>query len=312
MKRSLILGVIFIVASYLISFFYQGINNFIHPLGTYSLFMLGCIKIFDFITLKIYKKSLISSLFKSKKNILSFVAISFVGGIILELIAKYSGKLWIYPSWGWTFYILTFVPGFAFYWLVICESYLASKSVIDYSRKGKKYVTKSFRWEDKFFKVLGILGSIILILTLSFVYFDYSNNPSSIFIQKEDISQKTNSYILPFYFIIGFFFGLWFILEYFQYNKKKASLIKDILHNHFSPLLAIVLGSFILAVIMESQNLLYDMWIYINWPLEQITFIGLPVVMFLTWPLHYILFLSLWRAFTDEQSEEVWKGDIVK
>jgi len=208
-------------------------------------------------------------------------------------------------------YFILFIPGFAFYWIVICESYLATKAILDLLRKGKIYITKSFKWEITFFKFLGILGVTLLVLSLILFYFDFSGQ-SSLFIRGLDLSQKTSSYVLPFYLVLTLFFGLWFILEYLQFSKKKSSLIKDILHYHFSPLLAIILGSVFLAILMESQNLLYDMWAYINWPLESITFIGLPIVILLTWPLHYILFLSLWRAFTDEQSEEVWKGDLIK
>lgn len=310
MKKRLILGIIILLISYIISFL-PAPNNFFYSSFTHLLFLVGFILIFDFITLKIYKKSLLNSLIKSKKNLLGFILISFIGAIILELIVNWSGKLWIYPDWNLAIYFLVFIPGFAIYWLVICESYLAAKSIIDYLKKGKKHVTKLFKWEDGFFKLLGIFGFVFLILTISLIYFDYTNQ-SLVFIQKQDISQKTSSYILPFYLIIGLFFSLWFILEYFQYNKKRTSLIKDILHSHFSPILAIILGSFILALLIESQNLLYNLWIYINWPFEEITLIGLPIMMFLAWPLHYILFLSLWRAFTDEQSEEVWKGDLIE
>jgi hypothetical protein len=276
-------------------------------------FLLGFSLVFDFVTLKIYKKSLLDSLIKSKKNILGFILVSSIGALILELIVNWSGKLWIYPDFGagWFIYFLMFIPGFAFYWIVICESYLATKAVFDLLKKGKKHVTKSFKWEQTFFKILGIFGFFLLVLALFLFYLDFSNQ-SSVFIQTLDISEKTFSYVLPFSLVLTLFFGLWLILEYFQYSKKKNSLIKDILHNHFSPLLAIIFGSLILAVLMEGQNLVYDMWIYINWPLEQFTFMGLPILVFLTWPLHYILFLSLWRAFTDEQSEEVWKGDLIK
>ena len=59
------------------------------------LFMYGIILIGDGITQKIYNKSLLHEIRKSKKNMISFFVISVLGGIILEGVAQWLGKLWV-------------------------------------------------------------------------------------------------------------------------------------------------------------------------------------------------------------------------
>jgi len=311
MKKRLIIGFVLLLISF-IQFLFVGIS--VPPwfiLIFIYLFMIGGIAIFDAITLKFYNRSLTHILTKNKKNLLKFFLVSIIGTLLIEVIAHWFGKLWIYPSWNYLIYFVFAFTGFVLYWLFIVGSYLSTKAVIDYFRKGKKYVTKSFRWESKFFKVLGIVGIILLIISSFLVYFYYTNQ-SMPFVQLGDLFQKTSSYVLPYSVILLFVLSLWFILEYLQYKFKKTSLIKDIIHGHFTPFLSIIIGSFLFAIIVEIQNFVYYVWLYINWPLEEIIFLSLPMTMFLAWPLHYIIFLSLWRAFTDEQSEEVWKGDLIK
>jgi hypothetical protein len=62
---------------------------------------------------------------------------------------------------------------------------------------------------------------------------------------------------------------------------------------------------------MESQNIPVGLWVYTNWPLPGANILGLPLLIFLCWPLHYIAFLSLFRALSDRESRELWRGDLI-
>ncbi len=313
-KKLLFSGSFFIFLS-LALLFLQGESsipkNVLFSIIKHVLLVIGFIKIFEASTLQFYNRSLIKEIFTNKKNLLTFVSISVVGAIILELVIHWAGKLWIYPGWNLPFYFLIFIPGFAFYWLFIAESYLGIKALIDHLKKGKKFVTKSFKWEKQFFNILGVVGIIILALSLFFFVTHFSGQ-SQTFFDVEDLSLKTVNYVLPFYIILPFFLGSWLLLEFVQFKKNKPSFLKDTFHGYFTPLITIIFGSILAGIVMEAHNIFYNLWIYINWPLEHLSIFGLPIIMIIVWPLQYIAFLSLWRAFSSQQSEEVWKGDLIK
>lgn len=307
----IVLGIILIVLSYLQAFLPKNmINEGILGLS-HVLFSLGSIFIFEAVTIYFYKKSLFKEIIRSKRNLIAFVVVSFIGGLGLEFIAHFLGKLWIFPYWNFTIYALLFIPGFALYWLAICESYLATKSIIDYIHTGKTKLGKPFKWENKFFMILAVFGIILLFLSVILIFFSYFNQSSSL-MNIEDIYKKTSNYIVDYRIIIIFFFGLWFILEFVEYKEKKTSLIRDILHNNPIPLISIAIASTIFAFLMESQNIFHNFWEYINFPFENIKFLGFPIILFFFWILHYIFFLSLFRALTDKESSEIWKGDTIK
>jgi len=306
-----IVGTMMIAFSFLSFLIPQEDFSTFNSLFLFNLFALGLIIISEIITLKYAKFSLFHKIVSSKRNLVSFIMVSAVCGLFLDLIANIFSKLWIYPYWDLQFYLLVFIPGFAIYWLVICESYLATKCLIDLFSKGKKYVTKPFKNEKKLFDTLGIFGIIFLILGVVITCIDYFNNRTTLF-GVEDLTSVTNNYVPPFYIVIILFFGIWFILEYIQHHEKKTSLIKDIIHNYKSPLLAILICCFVLGTVMELQNVPIQFWIYTNWPFQEITFLGFPLIVIFIWPLHCIPFLSLFRAVSDKASADIWSGDLIK
>ena len=307
MNRNFYKGIIFFLLSYLqLLLPFNFVNGKILAFFWF-LFMFGIILISDGITEKIYKKSLLREIRKSKKNTILFFIISIAGGIILEGVAQWLGKLWVYPYFNAYTYSIFFIFGFGLYWLMIAESYLATKAILDYIRRGKQIVRNYYWFEPPFYKLLGLIGAILVPLSAFFMLHDYTSNGGYIF----DISSHTN-YKVNFIYIITIFLGTWFVLECIEYFRKKTSLLKDIFHHYFNPLAAILIASFILAIIMETENIPYGFWQYTNWPFENIQFLNLPVMMFIAWPLHYVAFLSLFRAFTEKESNEIWKGDLLK
>ena len=273
--------------------------------------MLGIIFIGEGITLKLKNKSLLNEILKNPKNLFTFISFSTFGGILLEGALKWFGKLWIYPYFNVSLYLAVFITGFAMYWLMVIESYLAIKMIIDYLHKGKQIIRRPFVFEARLYKFLGIFGLVITILTLIFIFIDYQNSNLVLFSKRDLIGITANYKVNVPYFLL-LFTGLWFILEFIEYSRKKTSLLKDIIHSYFSPIGAILIGSFILAVIMETENVPLGYWIYTNVPLAEIKFIGLPILLFIGWPLHYILFLSLFRVLTQKESDGIWEGDLIK
>jgi hypothetical protein len=312
-KRCLLvlLGLVLIGVSFLQAFLERGSAS-IRLLGlSYLFFLIGFILLFEVVTWSIYKNSLLKTILSSRRNIILFILVSFVGGLILEVVAHWMGKLWIYPYGNFILYAIFIVPLFIFYWLSIGESYLAIKAIIDYFHKGKIIVSKPFRRERVFFIFIGVVGIILIFLSAFLIYTDYSAQTAA-FVVTEDINQQTSSYIVNFGHIMLIFFGLWFSLEFLEHLLKKPSLLKSTIHRNFIPAVAIIVSSFLFAVAMEYQNIFHELWQYFNFPLEGVTILGLPLTLYVAWILHYIFFLSLFRLMTDRESEEIWKGDLVR
>ena len=227
---------------------------------------------------------------------------------MLDGVAKFLGKLWIYPDWSPTFYALIFIPGFAAYWLTIAESYLAAKTLLDYAHKGTRSITKSYRFERAFYSVIGILGVLFAVGAILLLLSDYVGQPLSLF-TPENVYSSAISFRVAFSEILLLFLGTWFIFEWIEFSRKKTSLLKDIVHQYYTPLLAIIIGSFVNSIFMEAQNIPSGLWRYTNWPLEYLAIFGVPIIALLVWPLHYVTFLSLFRATTDKESNLIWQAD---
>jgi hypothetical protein len=288
----------FLISSYSPGFYFAGFFWF--------LFYFGLILICDGITVKIYKKSLLESIFRNKKNLFRFLLVSTIGGIGLDLFGQWLGKLWFYPYFTLSKYVLIYIPGWALYWLLIVESYLAIKALLDLGIKGKKFVKKYYNFEKKLYFTLGVLGIILLPLSLFLLIKGYIANGGAFNLSMPLLYEVNFVYIL-----LGFF-GVWFLFEFIEYLNKETSLLKNIIHKYFNPFLAIIFSSFILAVAMETKNFFSQYWIYLNWPLENIILFGIPFLIYVAWPLHYIAFLSLFKIIGKDLTSEIWKGDTIK
>ncbi|NUR28623.1 MAG: hypothetical protein HOV83_22755, partial [Catenulispora sp.] len=101
-------------------------------LGTGSvLFTVGVILLGEGICQSFDAPSLVRMIVDDPVALLWLLLGGAVAGLVLELTAQWLGRLWFYPYWTPWFYGLIVLPGFAFYWLSIVESYLAAKAVLD-------------------------------------------------------------------------------------------------------------------------------------------------------------------------------------
>jgi|SRR3989344_249981 len=307
MNKVFYLGITLLLLSYFQYFFDENSVNLTILVIAWSMFMLGVSFVCEGITHKFKGISLLKVLFMNRKNLFSYVIVSTFGAILLEAYAQWLGKLWIYPYLNTFIYFLVFVLGFALYWLMIVETYIAAKVLLDHIYKGRHYVTKPYKFERILYYVLASVGiALIMFGTVSLIS-DYQNYGGYSFSINEITDYKVN-----FLYILSTFIGVVFVLELFEYTQHKTSFIKDLLHEYPIPFYSILIAFSVTALIMETENIPHHFWIYINWPYENIKFLGLPVSMFLAWPLHYLGFLSLFRAFTKEDSQEIWRGDLIK
>jgi len=273
-----------------------------------ALFYVGVVFISEWITIHFAHKSLLQEIRKSWHNTFAFILTTAVGGLLLDGVAKFLGKLWIYPDWTPIFYAAIFIPGFAAYWLAICESYLAVKVLLDKITPGKRRVGKLHRYERWFYSTLGMCGVIFSLLATLLLLIDFFQQSLPLFVP-DDVRVSAPSFQVAFTEVMLLFLGIWFFLEWLEYYRKKTSLIKDIVHHYYTPLIAIVLGSMITSVFMELQNVPAGLWRYTNWPLSDFAVLDMPILIFIIWPLHYITFLSLFRAMTNKESAMIWQSD---
>ena len=224
---------------------------------------------------------------------------------------KYAGKLWIYPHWRTIDYATMILPAFTLYWLAIAESYLGLKTLVDYFTKGRHVIYKPLKIEKYLYPVLCAAGIIMIFWSVFIISEDYRGQVMPYFITTE-VFDISGSYAPPARVVIFIFTGLWFILEYIEYRRKRGSLIEDIVHQYFAPLIAIFLGVVVTGSIVEFHNIPVEGWIFTNMPYPEINFLGLPASVFLFWLLHYLVFLSLFRIIVKRETLEIWRGDLIE
>jgi hypothetical protein len=248
---------------------------------------------------------------KSWHNLFAFFAVSAFAGLLLDGIAKYLGKLWIYPDWSLALYLILFIPGWAFYWLVITETYLGVKTLVDYLRKGRRWASKPFSFERSFYWVLSSVGLVFSAYAVGDAATTYLSQSLPL-ATLSDVHSVTETFQISFTQVAMFCIGLFFIFEGIEYYRKKTSFIKDTLHQYYTPLISIFLAALVTAVLMESQNIPVGLWVYTRWPLPEYAIYGIPLLASIAWPLHYLAFLSAFRALTDKESSCIWRGDTVR
>jgi len=305
-EKRLIFGIAFLIIS-LTPFIFITKTAIGIYLALFHLFYdVGVVLVCDHVIESLSGESLIIVLSRNRKNQLIYFGIGALAGLLLDGFSNYLGGLWFYPFWSNELYLSLFLLGFPIYFLTVIFSYQAAKLFLDKITEKKKKVTRCYKYEGALYKILLFLGIVAFLFVYARVLYNtnfFRNFQFSINTIKEPY--------LEFGYIILMFFSVWFIAEFVEYKRKNNSLIKNTLHGYFNPLLAIIISSIILAIYMEVQNLPLGLWIYSNWPWQEIEFLGLPVMVYIAWPLHYIGLLSGYRALGNESSQEIFAGDMI-
>ncbi|MBI2593008.1 MAG: hypothetical protein HYW37_02590 [Candidatus Colwellbacteria bacterium] len=276
-----------------------------------SLFLVGNILFFDFLSYELTG----SSLFHSKKRGIKLSSrILFVGivfGLILEIYAHWLGKLFYFPYWGLGFYLFVLIPGYAFYSLYLIETYLGVKAVIEHFfhkiRRGKERVA-GFK---KLFMALGLLGALGIGASTALIFLKTTFGVNA----KEFISIINNPFINAAFsgwnsviFWSATAISFWFFLEYLEYERHETSMLYETIKGNFAPVAAVFISAWISAILYEVLNLPGGLWRYQNIPFSEITLFGVPLFVYLfLWPSHYLALFSLYRLIFKRESEEIWK-----
>lgn len=252
----------------------------------WSFFTMTAIILCDQVTIALAHRSLLREATGSGRAWLSLLAIGALSGLLLDGIAQWLGKLWIYPYWNEAVYASTFVIGFCAYWLATAESYLAVRAILAHWRpKNTAAITR--RYEVALFRTLGLAGLLLCVAGVALLLGDYGRT-GYIFQIRKPLPVKVHFS----YFLIAFV-GVWLTLEWVQLARGRLSLLKTVLSGEWQPLCSLIIASAGFGVFWETVNAAHHFWIYTNWPLPQVQLMSIPVSVLLTWPLQYVIFLSL-------------------
>ncbi len=253
----------------------------------WSFFTMTLIILCDQITIALKCGSLLQQATSSGRAWLSLLSIGALSGLLLDGVAQWLGKLWIYPYWNEAVYGSTFVIGFCAYWLATAESYLAVRAILGrWSRPARPITPPSY--EAVLFRALGTIGVALVLAGIVLLLSDYQASGGYVFETQKPLPVKNH-----FGYFLTAFVGIWLVLEWLQFARRRLSLLRTLLNGRRLPLCALLIASAVSALFWETVNAAHHFWIYTNWPLPQWQLMTIPVTVLLTWPLQYVVFLSL-------------------
>lgn len=244
--------------------------------------------------------SLLDRVTRDAKTFLRFALSAAAAGVAMEALGQWLGKLWIYPYWTVWFYWIVVIPGFAFYWTAIAESYLAVKAILDSRLKPRATHLRRHR-------SFGVMGAAVLTLT-AFGYGSwYSAHGGYFFANTSPIGAAP-----PFRLVLLGFAGAVLLTEWALGRNGSPSFVGALQSRYWTPPLAIGLSSVTLAVLLETLNAVNHFWAYTHFPWPGLTFAGVQLIMVATWPLQYLTFLLLPSLLLPGLADLFWtSGDRV-
>jgi hypothetical protein len=279
---------IFVPLAYLPNFAPKRSVNLVALTIFWAFFTMTFIILCDQITVALDHRSLLQEATGSGRAWLSLLTVGALGGLLLDGIAQWLGKLWIYPYWNEAVYGSTFIVGFCAYWLATAESYLAVKAILKRCRRAAPPAITARLYEPALFRALGLTGLVLIAAGVALLLREYRTMGGYVFEIRTPLPVEPHIS----YFVMAFV-GIWFALEWIQFARGNWTLLRAVLHGYRLPLYALIAASAVCSIFWETVNASHHFWIYTNWPFPQWQLMSIPVTVLLTWPLQYVVFLSL-------------------
>jgi hypothetical protein len=219
--------------------------------------------------------------------LLRLLACGAVAGLTLEIISQWLGRLWYYPYWTPWFYSLLVIPGFAFYWLSIVESFLAAKAVLDAAARPRPHLGTLRLWPA---------GAVTLGLGLALSIRWYAHRGFAFAVTGPAPTAP------PFVFAVLAVIGVVLL---------SGALVTAAVRRYWVPFAAVLLSSLVVSVAMEVPNAVHQHWAYAHFP-GPVSAGGLPWAMFAAWPFQYLVFLAVPSLFLPELAALFWRPDAAR
>lgn len=284
-------GLISILAAYLLSFFelipYSPFSVALNNL----LLMMGLWLFFDAVDFKINKTSLLHKIKSKSRLILYLILVAVIAGLFIEFFGAFVSNLWWEPFYSYLSkkpiyqaVLIFFSTAIAIAYGLILPVAYSSCRVLNHifgRAKAKHNLLKSTQ-KEKLFHYLGVFGLAFILLPL----------PLVMLVNLQPLVRG-----LLFIFPLA---GLWFLLEYTEHSQHKRSLLMDLIELRTGKLITIFLVSILLGVLVEGLNLIMPGWLYKNFPFAGFKLFGLPLIILLGWVPLIVIILSFYRTFVKE------------
>lgn len=267
-----------------------------------ALFTLGVIVVGEGVCQRLRAPSLCRLATRDGRTLMRLALAAAAAGLTMELFAQWLGRLWVYPYWTPWSYWLVVVPGFAFYWVSIAESYLAIKAVLD-SRAGRAGSPTGPRIDRRLYRALGASGAVLLLVVAGLYARWYAGHGGYAFSATVPMPSAP-----PYPYVLVAAGGAWLLAEWALHRRGSPSPVSSLLQGYRVPAAAVLGASVLLSLAMESQNAANHYWTYPHLPGPDLPGLGVPVSVFATWPLQYLAFLLLPSLLVPGVAPLFWAG----
>jgi len=261
----------------------------------------GLICLFDFFERKYFLHSVIPNSAGRQRKLFIIGVVALLFCTLLEGFWVFVGRLWYYPFWSLKIYLVLAPFAFAAYTLFLYILYEFARDLVMRYKKINFYYSVNKKFYETIMcgeLALGIIGYL-----LSFKYaLEFLTNP---LLSPFVINQRGIVPFSAFYIGLIVFISTFFIFEYICSRQNKRTLTHDILSGNFWPILFIIIANVIAVISIEFLNGPFQVWIFANWPYDNIRLFNVPVTALLAWPLQFPVFLSMLRALFPSR-EVIW------
>ena len=264
----------------------------------FCIFLMG-----DWVSRKLQEGSILPRKKTQLVNFRELVIASLIMNFISDSTGSWLLKLWYFPLFqNPLIYLMIIAPmGYILFGFILYVFYRLFKHHWDYKvKKGrmKKKHKKIFHFLIHLQLVAGIFG--IFHSVRYYLSFISTNN-----IIWYAFDQNITATVRIEFFIL-LWLSLFWIFEYLSFLLKKETLTRDLIRGNFIPLISIIVSSIVCIILVEFANAPFQIWIFTNWPFQEISLFKIPVVAYLLWPTQYLLLLSIIRLIDKNNSENVW------
>lgn len=257
----------------------------------WSFFCTSVITLCDETTMLLERRSLMDEVLGGRQKFFDFVATGAACGLLLDGVAQWMGKLWVYPYWNLAIYVATFILGFCTYWLLLMETWMAGSALLRGLTRWRDRQPPA--WTPLAFRAAEVSGAVLLACGLGIAMRDYLAWGGHRF-DIEFLSKPA----APFRCLPLICFGVWLLLESVNYRQGRDSLLATMLRREWLPVAAMLFTAWTFGFFMETVNTAQHFWRYTNWPLGNYRAFGVPVLVLVLWPLQYLVFGSVYEAIS--------------
>jgi hypothetical protein len=292
----LLIGIALFIITLILMILFKGYYHWaiVYPLNLFN--WIGSFLFIDFFVRKVIKTSF--SPFSLKGALLLIIPVALLMGFLQDFLGPVLTGLWAYPYFPPQIYIFLAPPGYIFYFIILLSLYILIKAILGDANERNKINENTYKkilWVELF------LGLILLLITIEHIVSLMQTLPPTFW----DISKPKLTGV-TWWYTFAAQLSLFFIFEYITFIFKKTTLTKKIMGLQFQPIIAILLASGSAFIATELVNAPFGVWVFKNWPHNEIQFLTVPLVVMLTWPFQFLVLLSLLRLLLSEKDLKIW------